>query len=64
MRWCSERDLNSHASRHRFLRPACLPIPPSEQAIMVARDRFELSTRGFSILCSTPELSGHFFIAK
>ena len=26
---------------------------------MVARDRIELSTQGFSILCSTPELPSH-----
>ena len=27
--WCPKRDSNSHALRHWFLRPACLPVPPS-----------------------------------
>jgi hypothetical protein len=26
--WWGWRDLNSHAQRHWFLRPACLPFPP------------------------------------
>jgi hypothetical protein len=30
---CSERDLNSHGFTHRLLRPACLPIPPSERDV-------------------------------
>ena len=29
---CSRRDLNPHAYRHRFLRPACLPISPQERS--------------------------------
>lgn len=27
-KWCGMRDLNPHFLRNRFLRPACLPIPP------------------------------------
>lgn len=30
--WYSRRGSNSHARRHRFLRPAGLPIPPREHA--------------------------------
>ena len=26
--WCGRRDSNSHALRHWYLKPACLPIPP------------------------------------
>ena len=26
--WYERRDSNSHASRHWYLKPACLPIPP------------------------------------
>ena len=47
-------------NRNGILSPARLPIPPhSHMCIikiskeMVARDRIELSTQGFSILCST-----------
>ena len=28
---CRERGSNPHAVKHWFLRPACLPIPPSRQ---------------------------------
>lgn len=28
LKWSPRRDSNSHALRHWFLRPACLPIPP------------------------------------
>jgi hypothetical protein len=30
--WCAEEDLNLHTLRHRLLRPACLPIPPSARS--------------------------------
>ena len=26
--WCGRRDLNPHAFRHRYLKPACIPISP------------------------------------
>ena len=26
--WCGREDLNLHDLRHRYLKPACLPIPP------------------------------------
>ncbi len=26
--WCGRRDSNPHGLRHRYLKPACLPIPP------------------------------------
>jgi hypothetical protein len=39
--WCSERDSNSHAVKHRYLKPACLPIPPSEHYLERVR-RIEL----------------------
>ena len=29
--WCERRDSNSHALRHWYLKPACLPIPPLSQ---------------------------------
>ena len=29
--WCGRRDLNPHDLRHRYLKPACLPVPPRPQ---------------------------------
>jgi hypothetical protein len=32
--WWGWRDLNSHARRHWFLRPACLPFPPHPHELL------------------------------
>ena len=29
--WCRPRDSNSHGFPHRYLKPACLPIPSERQ---------------------------------
>ncbi len=34
------RDSNSHAIKHRFLRPACLPIPPPGYLFLVCQRTF------------------------
>ncbi len=34
--WWGWRDLNSHAQRHWFLRPACLPFPPHPHDLLTS----------------------------
>ena len=48
--WCGWRDSNSHAFRHWYLKPACLPIPPHPLtalycAAQLSTDSFELNLR-------------------
>ena len=63
--WWGWRDLNSHARRHWFLRPACLPFPPHPHDLVTPCDldtlrliRFlnmNLSTKWWAPRDSNPE---------
>ncbi len=37
-KWCPGKDSNLHALQHRYLKPACLPIPPPGRGA-VSKDR-------------------------
>lgn len=43
--WCPRSDSNRHASRHRILNPARLPIPPQGRGGMLIASRPERATR-------------------
>ena len=54
--WWGWRDLNSHARRHWFLRPACLPFPPHPHGLLTSSN---LNTRRVIGLISTnPSTNG------
>ena len=44
-RQCGRRDLNPHAFRHRYLKPACIPISPLPRALTSVMERRRTARR-------------------